>query len=104
MQIFEEVEQAVLALGEATIAVSKSEIAFRRRKGFAFVWRPGQYVSSDVPAVLSLALGREVVSDRIKSVAHPSAKVWMHHIELSQPRDLDDEVREWLREAYEHAG
>ena len=104
LRLFEEVERAVEALGEATVRVTKSEIAFRRRTGFAFVWRPGQYVNSEVPAVLSIALAREVASGRIKSVAHPSAKVWMHHIELSQPRDIDDQVREWHQEAYEGAG
>ena len=72
-------------------------------RGFAYVWRPGQYVDSEVPAVLSIALPRRVPSDRFKSVAHPSAKVWMHHIELSDSAQVDDEVRDWLAEAYENA-
>jgi len=104
LRLFSEVEKAVTALGGATVSVTKSEVAFRRRKGFAFVWRPGQYVRSEVPAVLSIALRREVTSDRIKSVAHPSATVWMHHIELNDPRDIDEQVREWLQEAYGGAG
>ena len=80
------VADAVAAIGEAAVRVTKSQIAFRRRKGFAYVWRPGQYLKSDVPAVLSIALPREVASDRFKEVAHPSAKVWMHHLELSEHR------------------
>ena len=104
LMIFKEVERAVAALGDATVRVTKSQIAFRRRKQFAFVWRPGQYVRSDVPAVLSISLAHAVVSDRIKEVAHPAHAVWMHHIELRQPADIDDDVREWLREAYSRAG
>jgi Domain of unknown function (DUF5655) len=29
--------------------------------------------------------------------------VWMHRIELRDPSQIDDEVRGWLTEAYEHA-
>ena len=75
-----------------------------RRKGFAYVWRPGQYVASDVPAVLSIALPYEAKSDRFKEVVHPSANVWMHHIELHDASQIDDEVRGWLVEAYTGAG
>ena len=64
-------KDAVAAIGEAAVQVTKSQIVFRRRKGFAYVWRPGQYVKSEVPAVLSIALPRELTSDRFKSVVHP---------------------------------
>ena len=92
------------AIGEAEVRVTKSQIAFRRRKGFAYVWRPGQYVKNEVPAVLVHRPAAQVASDRFKEVAHPSAKVWMHHLELSDPAQLDDEVRAWLTEAYQNAG
>ena len=98
------VEDAVAAVGEAEVRATKSQIAFRRRKGFAYVWRPGQYVKSEVPAVLSIALPHQVASDRFKEVAHPSAKVWMHHIELRNTAQVDEEVRAWLIEAYQNAG
>lgn len=97
------VKDAVATIGEADVQVTRSQVAFRRRRGFAYVWRPGQYVKSDVPAVLSIALSREVCSLRFKSVAHPSAKVWMHHIELHSAAEIDEEVRSWLAEAYEDA-
>lgn len=102
--ILRAVEEAVLALGGAEERVTKSQVAFRRRKGFAYVWRPGQYVSSTVPAVLSIALPYEVASSRVKEVAHPSARVWMHHLELHHAGDVDEQVRGWLAEAYDNAG
>lgn len=98
------VQEAVGRIGDATTRVSKSQVAFRRRRGFAYLWRPGQYISSDVPAVLSIVLPFEVRSDRFKEVVHPSAKVWMHHLELHAPSDVDGQVQEWLTEAYLSAG
>lgn len=104
LAICRRVEQAVTAIGGASVTVTKSQVAFRRRRGFAYVWRPGQYVNSQVPAVLSIALPHEVTSDRIKSVVHPSTNVWMHHIELDDVRQVDDQVRGWLEDAYASAG
>jgi hypothetical protein len=93
----------VTAIGEVSVKVTKSQVAFRHRRGFAYVWRPGQYVDSRVPAVLSIALSHEVASDRIKSLVHPSNNVWMHHIELKDVSQIDDQVRGWLEEAYASA-
>lgn len=103
LRLYREVEQAVRAVGDASVRVTKSQIAFRRRKGFAYVWRPDVYLRSDVPAVLSVALPREVASPRFKEIAHPSPKVWMHHLELRRVEEVDDEVRGWLVAAYENA-
>lgn len=98
------VARAVDTLGRAEVRVSRSQVAFRRRTGFAYLWRPGQYLSSDVPAVLSIVLPRELASDRWKEVVHPASRVWMHHLELRGPDEVDDELREWLAEAYAAAG
>ena len=57
-----------------------------------------------VEVVLSLALGRLDPSPRWKQVAHPSPRIWMHHLEVRDLADLDDEVRAWLREAFAFAG
>ena len=104
LAVHRRVEQVVAGIGPASVRVTKSQVAFRRRTGFAWVWRPGQYVRSDVPAVLSVALRRELTSERVKEVAHPSPAVWMHHLELHRPDEVDDEVRAWLAEAWAAAG
>lgn len=103
LAIYEAVASSTNRLGAVRVQVSKSQIAFRRRRGFAYLWRPGHYVSSTVPAVLSLVLPRELESPRIKEIAHPSPGIWMHHFELQDPAELDAELNEWLREAYEAA-
>ncbi|MCP6341538.1 DUF5655 domain-containing protein, partial [Klebsiella pneumoniae] len=60
--------------------------------------------ASDVPLVLSLALPHRLRSERFKEVVHPSPRVWMHHLELRGPGEVDDEVRGWLAEAWAAAG
>jgi len=54
--------------------------------------------------VLSIALGREVRSGRFKEVVRPAERHRMHHLEVHRPDEIDDEVVEWLAEAYERAG
>ena len=93
----------ILALPGVELRVTKSQVAFRARRGFAYAWAPGRYVSSHVPLVLTIALPEPLHSDRFKEVAHPSASVWMHHLELRLVKDVDHEVIGWLRRAYEHA-
>lgn len=104
MEIYRAVEHDISLLGVTSVRVTKSQIAFRRRKGFAYLWRPGRYIASDVPAVLSIALTQEITSARFKEVAHPSANVWMHHLELRDAAGVDGEVRQWLAKAYASAG
>jgi hypothetical protein len=88
-----------------TVSTSKSQVAFRRRRGFAYLWLPGQYLRRpDAEVVLSIALATEVPSSRFKEVAHPAAGVWMHHLEIHAVSDLDDEVAGWLRHAAVAAG
>lgn len=97
-------QRVVHGLGEVSEATTKSQVAFRRRRGFAYLWRPGQYVASDVPLVVSVALPRDVRSARIKEVVQPSTGVWMHHVELRDAAEVDHEVAEWLAEAHAAAG
>lgn len=103
LALYRAVAGVISSIGPAEVRVTKSQVAFRRRKGFAFVWRPGQYVNTDVPAVLSFGLPREVRSPWFKEVAHPAPGVWMHHLELRDRSQVDAEVRGWLAAAYESA-
>jgi hypothetical protein len=85
--------------------VTKSQVAFRRRRGFAYLWLPGSWLARPAAeVVLSVALPRQDGSARFKEVVHPSPRVWMHHLELGSPEELDEEVIGWLREAFESAG
>lgn len=103
LAILERVLELIDALGTVELRVGRSQIAFRRRRGFAYLWRPAQHLGHGAPAVLSIALPRPDRTARWKEVARPSTRVWMHHLELSSPAELDAEVVDWLIEARDAA-
>jgi hypothetical protein len=99
--------QSVLADGgfDFTVTTSKSQVAFRRRRGFAYLWLPGKYLRRpNVDVVLSLALSRELRSGRFKEITRSAPAIWMHHLEVHSVAELDDEMAAWLSEAAEAAG
>ncbi len=100
-QLYEAVCQEIAAIGETGLRVGKSQIAFRRRRAFAWVWTPGQYLTGrpTAPLVLTLALRRHDESPRWKQIVEPAPGRFMHHLELYAVADVDAEVRGWLREA-----
>jgi hypothetical protein len=103
-RVFEDVRSVVEAFGTVEVRTTRSQVAFRRRRGFAYLWLPGRWLAHPAAeVVLSVALPRMDGSPRWKEVVHPSRSIWMHHLEVTMPEDLDDEVRRWLREAFDAA-
>lgn len=104
-RLFDAVRSAVAAFGPVDIRATKSQVAFRRRTSFAFVWIPGMYLDkSDVPLVLTVGLRRRDASPRWKQIVEPASGRFTHHLELRSESEVDDEVHRWLREAWEQAG
>jgi hypothetical protein len=102
---FDRVVELLGPFADVEVRTTTSQVAFRRRRGFAYLWRPGRYLRSPAAeVVLSIALGRHDPSPRWKEVVHPSSRQWMHHLELRTVADLDDEVAAWLHEAATRAG
>lgn len=104
LELFRAVEKMLAVPTPPTSRATKSQVAFRGKRGYAYLWWPGRYLASDVPAVLSIALPRRVDSARFKEVVNPSPGLWMHHLELHSGEQLDAEVADWLREARAAAG
>ena len=99
--LFDALWAAVQALGPAELRVTKSQIAFRHRVAFAWVWIPDRYLSGGhAPLVLSVSLRRRDDSPRWKEIVEPAPGRFMHHLELHGVGEVDDEVRRWLEEAY----
>lgn len=105
-RLFSAVRAAVGDAGPSTIRVTKSQIVFQRRRGFAWAWMPDRWLrGADLaPLVLSFALPRRARSRRIKEVVEPRPGRFMHHFEVRDVTDVDDEVRRWLRDAWKDAG
>ena len=105
MSVYERVRSCLVELGPVEVRTTKSQVAFRRARGFAYLWVPGQYLTTPgAPVVLSIALGRHHPSPRFKEVVAPAPGQWMHHLEVHDPAEIDEDVVAWLREAGERAG
>jgi hypothetical protein len=103
--VFEAVLEILSSFGDVTVRTTRSQIAFKRRRGFASIWLPGMYLARpQAEVVLSIATDREANSPRFKEIAHPSPRIWQHHLEVRSVGDIDEEVRSWLRGAYDSAG
>jgi hypothetical protein len=104
LEVFHHVRARVSGIGPADVRATRSQVAFRRRRGFAYLWLPGQYLAHPAAeVVLSVAFPERIDSPRWKEVVQPAVKLWMHHLKICAADDVDDEVGEWLREAYEAA-
>lgn len=83
------------------IRVARTQITFRSRYGYAFVslpWRrvkgrPAQYL------LLSFGLPCRKQSPRIEQAVEPYPRRWTHHVILTGPEQLDDELLGWIEEA-----
>jgi hypothetical protein len=103
-QVYDALVHVVDDLGPATIRVTKSQVAFRRRTGFCWVWRPGMYLRRPhAEVVVSLALDRQDPSVRWKEVTPVGAGRWMHHLEVHAVAEVDAEVAGWVTAAYDLA-
>lgn len=102
-RLYEAVRESVSAIGPAEVRVTTSQVAFRRRTGFASVWMPETYLGRGAPLVLTVGLRRRDDSARWKQVVEPAPGRFTHHLELTVESDVDDEVRRWLGEAWEAA-
>jgi hypothetical protein len=88
----------------ADVRVTKSQVAFRRTRAFAWAWMPGMYLRGDTaPLVLSVALRRRDASPRWKEIVEPAPGRFMHHLALYSPTEIDGDVLRWLQEAWEQA-
>ncbi|HLF41089.1 MAG TPA: DUF5655 domain-containing protein [Acidimicrobiia bacterium] len=105
LTVFQRVKAIVDGFGPVEVRTSKSQVAFRRKRGFAYLWMPGRYLKKPgAEVVLSIALGRQHASPRFKQVVHPAPSTWMHHLEIHDIAEIDDEVAGWLAEAAGRAG
>jgi len=102
--LYEDVVVLLAEIGEFEQRVTRSQISFRRRLAFAWVWIPEKYLRrAAAPLVLTVDLRRHDPSPRWKQVVEPRPGRFTHHLELTSATQLDDEVRAWLREAWEQA-
>lgn len=104
-RLFEACRAAIAAVGPTELRVTKSQIAFRRRKTVALVWLPAKILRGrGAPLVLTLSLTRRDASPRWKEISEPAPGRFTHHLEVYSVAEIDDDVCAWLHEAWLAAG
>jgi len=103
-QIFDVLCSMIGEICPAKIRVSKSQVSFRGSKAFAWAWIPAKYLRGRVaPLVLTLVFHHRDKSPRWKEIVEPSPGNYTHHLELNSMDDVDDQVRQWLQEAWDNS-
>lgn len=93
-------------IGEMRIKVQKSQISFYQKHLFACVSFLRVRRKKDCPEsyiVVTFGLSHRVMSPRIDVATEPYPNRWTHHLLLSQPEEIGEELMAWLKEAAEFA-
>ena len=91
---------------EVNRRVQKTQITFTNRHVFACVSFARVKRKAELPEgwmVITLGLPAPLESDRVavRTEAYPGR--WTHHIVVSRPGELDEELFSWIRSAYAFA-
>ena len=72
-QLFDALRGVIEVMGDVEIRVTKSQIAFRRNKAFAWAWMPGKYLHRKAaPLVFTLGFRHKDPSPRWKEIVEPA--------------------------------
>ena len=86
------------------IKVQKTQITFSNRHVYACVSFLRVKKKAELPEgyfVLTLGLPSPLYSERVAAKTEPYPGRWTTHIVISKISDLDEELFEWVRQAYE---
>ncbi|HZX58592.1 MAG TPA: DUF5655 domain-containing protein [Mucilaginibacter sp.] len=93
--IYERLIKELLKFGALKIEPKKTSIHLGNRFGFAGVYTRKDYIN------LEVHLNHKLTSKRVSKVEQASTNRFHHTIKLSSVKDIDKELLNWLREAYE---
>ncbi len=86
--------------------VQKTQITFSNRHVFACVSFARVKRKAELPEgymVVTLGLPAPLDSDRVAVRTEPYPDRWTHHIVISKPEELDQELFSWISDAYAFA-
>ena len=105
LPMYEQLEEAILTrIPNVKIKVSKTQITFANKRGFAFVSFNPCRRAKDRPAVwvtISFGLGYRKESPRIDVATEPYPGRWTHHVMVGSAEEIDEELLGWIQEAAE---
>ena len=94
-EIYEKLISDLHKFGPIKIEPKKTSIHLGNRFGFAGVYTQKKAIN------LEVHLSHRLTSPRVSKVEQGSVNRFHHTIKLTTPADVDDELMQWLREAYE---
>jgi hypothetical protein len=93
--LFDALAKAVKACGPAEVLSEKTRIAFHRRLSFLSVYPRKDHL------ILGFLLAERLEHPRFESVQTFSPRNHVHNLRLRGIGEIDDDVRGWIRAAYE---
>ena len=103
--LYERLEGLILEqIPDVKIKVSKTQISFSNKRGFAFVsFNPCRKVNDrpDVWMTVTFGLSYRKDSPRIDVATEPYPNRWTHHVMVGSEEEIDAELMGWIREAAE---
>lgn len=105
LPMYERLEEAILTrIPDVKIKVSKTQITFANKRGFAFVSFNPCRKAKDRSAVwmtVTFGLGYRKESPRIDVATEPYPGRWTHHVMVGSAEEIDEELLGWIQEAAE---
>ena len=103
--LYERLEGLILKqIPNVRIKVSKTQISFSNKRGFAFVsFSPCRKAKErpDVWMTVTFGLSYRKESPRIDVATEPYPNRWTHHMMVGSEEEIDSELMGWIREAAE---
>ena len=105
-RLFHLVNDFVHSLGPVDVVVTKTQVAFGRKRRFAWVWLPQMWIRKQPGDSITLTFGLDhrIRDLAIKESLEPYPGRFTHHVVITKAKDFNIRIRDWLREAYEQAG
>ena len=105
LPLYDRLEGLILEqISGVKIKVSKTQISFSNKRGFAFVsFNPCRRAKErpDVWMTISFGLSYRKDSPRIDVATEPYPNRWTHHVMVGSEEEIDTELMGWIREAAE---
>lgn len=103
LSLYEVLEARITAaIPEVKIKVSKTQISFSNKYGFAFVsFTPCRKAANRPESWITVSFGldHQKESARIDAATEPYPNRWTHHIMVGSTEEIDDELMDWICEA-----
>ena len=100
--LYEAVRAKICELPGVTVKVSKTQVSFSNRHGFAYVSLPHSRIKGHPAACILVTFGLSYRLDdpRIYVATEPYPMRWTHHVIVERVDEVDDQLMAWIREAY----